>query len=302
MFGWTWRDKFGVGVMMAIEIALIIAGVSLFNGALKTGTLAPATYFLLVIIALLIPKPFGSRLATFFQFFAAMSGVGSIFLWSFNNSVLSVVLFATEILIVILGWIMGLTKILDLDIGEPIKSLQVQAGSGSSVAFSPDGEYLAAGLVDKTIRMWNLRTSKHLYDLLGHTGEVLAIAFDPKGKTIVSASTDNTVKLWELRTQRVLRDMVHPDWVWTVAFDPSGNLLATGCADGKVRLWKVLTGELVYTFSGHVSVVRSVAFSPDGTLIASGSDDGHCKIFQVSSGQLVADLRRRPRCSVFSLS
>jgi len=65
-----------------------------------------------------------------------------------------------------------------------------------SVAFSPDGQILASGSWDQTIKVWNLSTSQELNTLKGHTDAVLNVSLSANGQTLVSGSKDQTIKVW----------------------------------------------------------------------------------------------------------
>jgi eukaryotic-like serine/threonine-protein kinase len=104
------------------------------------------------------------------------------------------------------------------------------------IAISPDGRRLAAGMVDRTIRVWSAESGQVLDILRGHTDLVLDVAFSPDGRLLASASYDKTVRLWDLGTERhrVLRGHTAP--VQRVAWrDP--RRLVTGSLDGTIRLW-----------------------------------------------------------------
>jgi WD40 repeat protein len=69
-----------------------------------------------------------------------------------------------------------------------------------SVAFSPDGKYLASGSNDMMVKLWSVESQKELTTLLGHKDSVFSVAFSPDGKYLASGSDDNTVKLWSVHS------------------------------------------------------------------------------------------------------
>ena len=155
-----------------------------------------------------------------------------------------------------------------------------------SVAFSPDGQRLASGSWDKTVKIWDSATGKELFSLKGHAGPVRSVAFSPDGQRLASASADQTVKIWDSATGKELFALKgHAGMVTSVAFSPDGQRLASGSTDKTVRIWDSVTGKELFALKGHAGAVRSVAFSPDGQRLASASNDKTVKIWDSATGK-----------------
>ncbi|QRV86997.1 hypothetical protein RhiJN_15015 [Ceratobasidium sp. AG-Ba] len=160
-----------------------------------------------------------------------------------------------------------------------------------SVAYSPDGAYIASGSSDNTIRMWDAHTSQQVgHPLTGHTQSVWSVAYSPDGAYIASGSKDKTIRMWDAHTgQHVGHPLTgHTDSVLSVAYSPDGAYIASGSSDTTIRMWDAHTGQQVgHPLTGHTDSVLSVAYSPDGAYIASGSSDNTIRMWDAHTGQQV---------------
>ena len=171
-----------------------------------------------------------------------------------------------------------------------------ERGRIDSVIFSPDGQTLAIGDMDGSIKLRGAKSGA-LFWAGKHAGRVNALAFSPDGKFLASGvggcgPADKPLNLWDAETGELLRTFDAPgDSVDFVGFSPDGNMLAsTGSKDRTIQLWDTETGALLRTLTGHSDFVFSVAFSPDGKLLASGSFDASVKLWDVKTGALFRTL------------
>ena len=67
-----------------------------------------------------------------------------------------------------------------------------------SVAYSPDGNTIASGSEDKTVRLWDAATGRLKNTFTGHTDWIESVAYSPDSRTLASGSGDGTILLWDI--------------------------------------------------------------------------------------------------------
>jgi WD40 repeat protein len=156
-----------------------------------------------------------------------------------------------------------------------------------SVAFSPNGSWLATGSMDKTIKIWNLKSGRLKYHFKGHKRIIRSVAFSPDNKWLASSSADRTVRIWNLSSGKLhYRLAAHPSSVWSVGFSSDSAWLASASKDKTIKTWNIETKKLQHILAGHKDGVATVAYSPNSHILASGGIGGMVKLWNLKTGQL----------------
>jgi WD40 repeat protein len=165
-----------------------------------------------------------------------------------------------------------------------LKALLGHSGPVFSVAFSPDGQKIATGSGDTTVKVWDAASGKELFTLRGHSNRVTSVAFSPDGQKIATGSRDATARVWDVASHKALFPLKgHGAEIESVAFSPDGLKIVTASLDGTARIWDAANGDELFTLTGHGNAIYSVTFSRDSQWVVAGSGDGTAKVWDVAN-------------------
>ena len=185
--------------------------------------------------------------------------------------------------------------------------------SARSVAYSPNGDVLAAGDNANNVYLFEVDTGNLLYTVRDDTnpqhGDVYSIAFSNDNKWFAIGGEGGNLRVWRrqgnqtwAQAARTTPEVIRVGrTVWSVAFSRDSTKLACGKSspnrwkDDTVDVWTLDSlSDLRWddraddkdkvTLHGHNANVKSIAFHPaDNNVLFSGDDDGELRLWDVDS-------------------
>ncbi|KAH8743408.1 WD40-repeat-containing domain protein [Diaporthe sp. PMI_573] len=95
----------------------------------------------------------------------------------------------------------------------------------STTLCSADGQRLASGSGDNTVKVWDAATGAYMQTLEGHGLPVTSAAFSADGQRLASGSHDKTVKVWDVATGACAQTLEIDRVITHLSFDPMTNSL-----------------------------------------------------------------------------
>jgi WD40 repeat protein/serine/threonine protein kinase len=205
---------------------------------------------------------------------------------------------------VVAGTWTGGVHIVDAGSGAVLRSWNPHRGRVESVAYSPEGRYVASGGADRKAVVSEADTGEGV-STFEFAARVTGVAYSPDGSRLAIAIGDPSgaapvrhgVSVWEPQSRKLLFEVEgepgRAECAEHVAFSADGARLAvTDTYLGTVRVADASTGRVLASLKGHRNQLKGVVFSPDGRLIASSARDNTIRIWDAVRYEPLLVIRR----------
>ena len=151
-----------------------------------------------------------------------------------------------------------------------------------ALAFSPNGQFLAAGDDGGTVKVWDFKKQRVIAQLEGDPNAVYAVTFSPDSRTLATAGYHGQIKLWSVSNWALHGTLENRGTTHTLDFSADGKVLAS-TGHSEVTLWSVESGTDIASLTGHSGWVYGTAFSPNGRTLVSSGDDGTVRLQNIET-------------------
>lgn len=164
-------------------------------------------------------------------------------------------------------------------------TMEGHTGKVLSVAFSPDGNLLASGSVDNTLRLWRVDQGTLLRTMTGHPFPVGQVVFSPNGANLATGSPDGIIRIWSVSNGLLVKTLLgHGGGITDLLFTPDNRHLLSSAEDFTVRIWNISDGRLLRIIDEGMTVVTGLASDLNGKNAVWIEEDGSLKMIRLADG------------------
>jgi WD40 repeat protein len=194
--------------------------------------------------------------------------------------------------------------VLDASTGKPVLGpLGGQDGYGGSLAFTPNGKFLATLGSSDTLWLRDARTGQPVHKITDFVGPLTCMAFSPDSKLVAGGRRDHRLQFWDIQTGQPSGPSIEgpDDWITSTAFSADGKpfyfSISIGSGRGGVWILDVETRQFIGTTAKGFYSAANLSLSPDSRYLAIGSSSG-LELWSVALNDCIAQACRIANCNL----
>lgn len=204
-----------------------------------------------------------------------------------------------------LFFFLGFLFSVSISAGQNIQTV-VQTGHYAEVTaacYSYDGNFIATGSADKTVKLWRKTDGKEIRSFNGSDEEIANVEISRQGKYILSVSKRGTLFIWDLFSGKLLKKLRPDEDSYTFAsFNPDEKQIITGSRKSGISIIDIETGSKKAELNPEqknlsenemdYSNSKTVRYSYDGRFVVAGVADNTVILWDASTGKEIRKFRR----------
>lgn len=193
---------------------------------------------------------------------------------------------STDKRIAVVAFMGNMLKVLNIETGKELHTLNGHLNWVESVVISADGRFVVSASRDSTIKIWDILTGREIRTLKRHDGgSIDCIALSGNGRLAISASWDHTLTIWDTINGLELTTFIgHSNRVIDVAISNDGQIAISISEDHTIKVWNTATRQVLSTLSSN-SLYSCCAFTQNKNRIVAGDESGNMHFLELINSQ-----------------
>ena len=180
----------------------------------------------------------------------------------------------------------------------PEVGMHQRAAEVTALALSADGDTLAVGYSDGSVRLWSFKEGAERVALNGHRSAVTTLRFSADGALLVSGGHDTMVVIWDVVGEAgICKLRGHKGPVTDVCLLQGAHALATVSKDGMLKIWDLHTQHCVQTAAAPSGELWSLDLHATSAHILTGGAGGEVLIWRLEMKNLAPRAPAAPASS-----
>ncbi|WP_462250526.1 caspase family protein [Ekhidna sp.] len=154
-----------------------------------------------------------------------------------------------------------------------------EGASTYTLDFTDNDAYLVLGMLDKSLKLYQIETKRFAKEFIGHTDNVTSVQVE--GNEILSTSWDGTVILWDLYSG-LIKKRIYANKPVFKGLIVDDQIISVG-ADRMINFWDKSSGEIKNSLSGHQAAINGVDIA--NNLMMTSDVDGVTKFWDLDANK-----------------